>query len=123
MADLMFHFGCGIAAGTVAGLPAVLRHARPPARVSTIAAAWLLSAWAVGLWAIAPSLLRAIGLPSAISAAPCMNIFFFHPLLDRLENGGMLKGEMLTSGAFLLQYLTLVWLIALRNRAASGHQV
>jgi len=103
-ADASVHFALGMAVGSAIGLPPLLRdwaHYRP---LSGGFGKWLLLSYGIGLYAIAPSVLRKLGLPEAFSAHLLMNIFLLHPLIDRLRPGGKLVGGGLITAMATAQY-------------------
>lgn len=122
MAHTALHFAIGLAAGTALSGPAVLRALRnrraavPCAPSVTRMVAW---SWTLGLWAIAPNVLRALGLPEAACAAWWMNVFLLHPAVDRLHAGGTLIGGALLVAVLAAQYGLILLAVALAGRRPS----
>ena len=108
MAHTAMHFAIGLAVGTVALLPSLAKTARRGEKLAPAFARWIGLSWALGVLAIVPNVLRALGLPEAFCAGWWMNIFFLHPLADRLKSGGMLVGELAVAACLSLQYLLLL---------------
>lgn len=113
MAHSAMHFTIGLAVGTAAFLPSVVKAWRHQDTVAPAFARWIGLSWALALFAIAPSLLRHLGFPVGFCSGWWMNIFLFHPLADRLKHGGMLVGELGIATCLTLQYVLL--LVALRR--------
>jgi hypothetical protein len=114
VADAAFHFAMGLVLGTLGLLPGLVRKFRCNTDRATDYARWLVIAYALGAFTLLPGLLRRMGWPPAFCEGWWMNLFLFHPLINRLRPGGMLIGEMLILGCFAFQYGFL--LAALRRR-------
>lgn len=98
------HFAIGAWVGTAIFLPEVIRRMKTGDRTAGALAELILLSYALGAWAIVPNIFRQAGLPEQICASPLMNIFLFHPLFDKINDGGMLIGEIAITACFLLQY-------------------
>ncbi len=103
------HFGIGLAAGAASGLPFLKAALKEDA--SRNAAIWLAMSYVLGAAAVFPSLLGLMGVPESVTSAWFMNIFLFHPIIDRVKTGGKLIGETLVVSCFLLQYLMMLILL------------
>jgi hypothetical protein len=78
----------------------------------------LLAAYALGAFAVVPGLLPNLGVPQRIAAGWWMNLFLFHPLIDRARHGGVLVGEALIVTLFAAHYalvLSALWLARRRS--------
>ena len=113
MAHTALHFSLGLAIGTIIPAPSVFKQFMRTGRKSGPLRLWLLASYALGTFATVPNILRSLGVPEIVCSGWWMNLFLFHPLIDRLENGGMLIGELILVGCFSFQYLAL--LLALRS--------
>ncbi|MBM4142477.1 MAG: hypothetical protein FJ225_02625 [Lentisphaerae bacterium] len=118
MAHSALHFALGMAVAGAAALPALARAWRAGERLAGRLRAWLLSSCALGLWAVAPNLLRRAGCSANLCRGPWMNVFLFHPLLDRLYDGGSIVGPSLLALLFAAQYAALVAAAARAERRA-----
>ena len=118
MAQSTLHFALGMIAGTAMSFPPLLRARLAGAKLSRHFTGWFLLAYGLGIYAIVPSLLRRAGVPDAVCDGWWMNLFLFHPLLDRLKDGGILLGEILVASGFILQYSLLLAAISRCHRKA-----
>ncbi len=119
MAHAAFHFSLGMTAATAAMVPLWLRRRREPGRLAPFFACWIGAALLAGGWAIAPSLLRHVGLPESFCRGWWMNVFFLHPWLQHVAPGrGMLPGALLILLGFALPYSLMVAAIASGRRTA-----
>ncbi len=109
MAHSAMHFGLGALAGASAGLPLLRRALRKD--TAKYSAIWVLLTYGVGAFAVIPSLLSLLGVPEPATAYWTMNLFLFHPLIDRVKSGGKLIGEMLIVSCFLFQYAIMMILL------------
>lgn len=114
MAHSAFHFSLGMAFGTSMLLRPVFQRLIAGRKLAVCFGKWLIASYGLGVLAIAPGLLGSIGVPETVCRGWWMNIFLFHPLIDKVKTGGMLIGELGIISCFLLQYLLL--LAALRKR-------
>jgi len=112
MAHTALHFSIGLAAGALLSAPPVVRKFRRTGQSAMALGIWLGAAYALGIFASVPNILRWMGVPELACSGWWMNVCLFHPLIDDLESGGMLVGELLFAACFGLQYLVL--LITLR---------
>ena len=115
MADSAMHFGIGLAAGAVSGVPFLRAAFRE--EMSRNSATWLSISYAVGAAAVIPSLLGILGVPESVTSGWYMNVFLFHPIIDQLKSGGALVGETLVVSCFLFQYLMMLLLLRRRLKA------
>lgn len=114
MAHSILHFSAGLAVGTIGLFPVLAaKLKRYHGTKAVILARWLLLAYALGAWAVIPGIIPHLGLSGAFWSGWWMNIFVFHPLIDRLKSGGMLEGTLLFLSCAAFQYLVL--LIVLRR--------
>lgn len=104
MAHSIFHFSVGLAIGTAGFLPGVIKALKSGTKVSPAVARWLILSYGLAAAAVVPNLLRRLGLPEPVVSGWWMNLFVFHPLIDRLKQGGMLFGEVIIAACFTLQY-------------------
>jgi hypothetical protein len=121
MAHSTFHFSLGLAVGMLALLPGLLGRMKRKERLSPAVARWLFVAYSIGMFAIVPNLLRRVGIPDAVCTGWWMNIFLFHPLIDRVKDGGVLIAEVMVLGCFGLQYLLILVMLKRRLRRGSMH--
>jgi len=121
MAHSVLHFAVGLAAGTALFAHRAVRRLRRGAPLAAPLGRALVLAYALGGWAIVPNLLRRLGVPESVCREPWMNVFFFHPALDRIKAGGVLIGELAVILCFAVQYTVLLAAILLiRRRSARG---
>ena len=122
MAHSTMHFAIGLAVGTAALLPSVVKAARRGDKLAPPFARWIGIALALAMFAVVPNLLRSSGVPDAICSGWWMNVFLFHPLADRLKQGGMLIGELGIALILTFQYVLLLAALrrALGSRANRG---
>jgi len=118
VADRLLHFATGMVLGLVLFVPGVVRAWRAGDRLSPVLGRMIVTGLTVGGLAVVPSVLSRIGVPSAVCRGWWMNVFVFHPLLDRLRPGGLLIGEAATISLFCCQYVLV--LVALRCRRKQG---
>ena len=107
-AHATFHFFLGAAAGMGLLLPCIWSAARDQRPLSGPLLRWLLVAYGLGLWAVVPNVLGHLGVPQEICDGWWMNAFLLHPLIDRVQDGGKLLGEVGMTMIFCTQYLVLV---------------
>jgi hypothetical protein len=69
---------------------------------------WYIWSLTAGIFATIPELLMTIGLPVAFGTGWWMNIFLFHPLVDKLKPGAVTLGPLLMATCLGFQYLTLL---------------
>jgi hypothetical protein len=112
MAHSALHFSIGMAAAMLVFAPPVISALRRRCELARTVGRWIVASWALGLFAIVPSLLHAAGAPPALYGGWWMNIFFLHPLINRLDHRGYLVGAMLMGLAFAAQYAVLLAAIA-----------
>jgi hypothetical protein len=81
----------------------------------------ILVSYALGFFALVPALLSAAGVPETISSSFVMNLFVFYHVLNRIEGGGMLVGEIGLISIFVLHYAIVLsaCLILHRKQACS----
>jgi len=104
MADAAFHFATGMALGMTLATPR-LRQAWDQGRpLAPEILRWLATSWLLGAWALAPSLLRYAGLPESFCHGWWMNLFLFHPLINRLGPHATIIGAAAFVACFALQY-------------------
>jgi hypothetical protein len=110
-------------AGMAAWAPRLIRETRAGQGMARPLRHWILASWGLGLYAMLPSFLRYAGLPESLCRGWWMNIFFFHPLLDRLVPAGTLPGGFALAGCLALQYFALLWALVRVRRFAHGQAV
>lgn len=110
MAHSAMHFGIGLTAGALAGLPLIYKTLRRRIPSSIAVRRWLIISYSAAIVAVFPSLLDNIGIPENITSAWPMNIFLLHPLIS-LKQGGKLIGETLIVVCFFFQYFILMLLL------------
>jgi hypothetical protein len=104
MAHAALHFSVGMVTGMGFLAPALRRAWQAGAPLARPARRWVMGGWALAFYAIVPSLLRYAGLPLTFTNGWWMNVFLFHPLLDRLVRQGYIAAGVLILGCFALQY-------------------
>ena len=121
MAHSALHFAVGTGLGMLAFARPVYRNWRGGARLSEPLGRWVLGSLALGVFALAPGLLRHLGLPESFCAGWWMNVFVFHQLLNALKPGGLLVGEIALVACLSAQYVVVVAAVvsARRRRARS----
>ena len=73
---------------------------------------WLVLSYGMAFFAIVPGLLRFCGVPAPLYQGWWMNVFLFHPAIDRIETGGMLVGGFGITLCFGFQYGLLLCALA-----------
>lgn len=124
MAHSSLHLGLGILTGTTAFVPLIIHRIRSGRKLAPIVAKCLIASYGLGTMAILPGIMMRLGLPPAFGTGWWMNLFFLHPLIDKLKNGGMLVGESAIIISFLIQYSIIILLLArtLRKNKAAASQ-
>lgn len=117
MTESVFHFAVGLAIGTAAFLPALVRHFRVRDRMSGFFARWFVVAFGLAGFSTIPGLLVRIGLPDRFLTAWWMNIFVFHPFLNSIKKGGFVVGTAIMLACAALMYVALLLAIAQRRRS------
>jgi len=107
------HYALGLLLAAAWQGPALRRAWREGRPLARLLGRHLLTAHALGLLAIAPNLLRRVGLSLEISEGPLMNVFLFAPLLNRVFHGGTIWGPAVLGLMLAAQYGLL--LLALRR--------
>ena len=116
MAHSALHFSVGFAVGTAILLVAGRRRVRSGEKKHAMFLGGLiLVSYFLGVVAVIPNIFRAMGAPEHLCSGWWMNIFFFHPLIDKIKEGGMFIGSCLIAVMFFIQYAVL--LVALRRRS------
>lgn len=105
MAHTTLHFSLGMAVGMGFGLPGLLRAWRLRSPLSATYAHRFALAVGLGILAIAPALLRRLGLPDDRWWA---NIFFAYEFLNRVKPGGQTLGPLVLAFLFAMQYAILL---------------
>lgn len=121
MAHSVLHFSIGLAVGTAAALPPLVRAWRRQQNLAPFFARWLATAYGLGFLAIVPGLLRRLGLPGVCCDGWWMNVFLFHPLLNAMvprEDMPLAVGAL--AACFTLHYGLV--LLALRRRQRSNRR-
>ncbi len=118
MAHFAVHLALGLAVGTAALLPRVIRKAASGEKATGVVAGWLAVAWGLGAFAVVPSLLAKLGMPACMCQGWWMNIFVLHPLIAGAKSGGMLAGGAVILACFIVQYVVILY--ALRMRLLSS---
>jgi hypothetical protein len=111
-AHVTLHFGLGMLLGMLCFAGAVLRALWTGRPMTRPMGRWILASYALGLYAALPNILLSLGAPGALCTGWWMNIFLFHPLLDRAKHGGMLTGEVILAACLGAQYMLLLLAIA-----------
>ena len=121
MAESVFHFATGLAVGTAAFLPTLVKRFKAGKRLAAFFARWFAVAFGLGVLAIVPGLLVRIGMPERYLTAWWMNIFVLFPILDSLKRGGFIVGTafILICGAIMYGALLLA---IVRSRRRSGEK-
>lgn len=116
MAESVFHFAVGLAVGTAAFMPAMVRRIRTGERMSGFFTKWFAAAFGLAVLAIIPGILVRMGLPERFLTSWWMNIFVLFPALNSLKHGGFIVGTAITLGCGAVLYLSLLLAIALGRR-------
>ncbi len=113
MAHSTLHFAAGLALGSAATLPPLLKAW---ARGNTLApqfARMFAISYATGIYAVIPAILRHLGVPDAICDAPIMNIFLLYPWINIVKPGAITSGPLILGALLGMQYaillLALIW--------------
>ena len=118
MAHSALHFSLGMLIGSAVSLPPLFRAWFAGRKLARSFAVWILLSAALGILALAPGLLRRIGVPDAACDGWWMNLFVFYPALNKLLHGGTIYGVAAILACFTLQYALL--LAALARRAGES---
>ena len=108
MAQSTLHFSFGMLVGTALAFPRLRRAYTQAEAWALPVGRWLLLSYGLGAFAMAPSLLRAAGMPDAVVTAWWSNIFLFYGLIESLLSGGIILGELGIAGLCALQYLVIL---------------
>ncbi|MDD4872813.1 MAG: hypothetical protein PHR77_19855 [Kiritimatiellae bacterium] len=118
MADSTLHFALGLAVGTCALIPSLIKKIRSEEKTSQAVNKLIITSYGLALFAITPNLLRHSGIPDFFCSGWWMNLFLFHPLLDKIKPGGALMGELLIVLFFVMHYsIILACLLKARSRS------
>jgi len=117
MAQSTLHFAVGMAVGTAAAAPSLVRRIRGRRRTARCFLRWFALSYGLGFVAVIPSLLRHAGVARELCMRWWMNVFFLFPLIDRLQPGGMVLGEAAVLMLFGLQYVAMLLLIGRLERS------
>ena len=120
MADSILHFAAGLAVGTAAFLPALVRRLKAGAATSAFFARWFAVAFGLAVLAIAPGLLVRAGMPEHFLTAWWMNIFVLFPVIESIERGGLIVGTACVLACAGVLYLSLLLAIARQRRKRGG---
>lgn len=109
MAHANLHIALGVGLGTAFTMPGLLLswvRGRPVAR----AVGWMLvAAWSLGCLAIVPNILGFSGITGAAHTHVLADVFVLHRTVDlRIEDGGMLVGELALAAAMVFHYAVIV---------------
>lgn len=116
-AHVFLHFSIGMLLGTILGVKPLLKAWYDRKPLAPAFFRWILATYFGGLFAIGPSLLRLINFPDAFCQGWWMNIFVFHPIVNRIfGQRGLLIGELLIVGIFGMQYIILLLAIFAAKR-------
>jgi hypothetical protein len=108
MAHAALHFTAGMTVGMVLLAPRLKQAWHERRQVYPAIKWWLLAAWGLGFTAIVPSLLRYAGLPESFCAGWWMNLFLFHPLINRFLPQNLILASLLFSSMIAFQYLVIL---------------
>ncbi|NQT93339.1 MAG: hypothetical protein HQ559_11310 [Lentisphaerae bacterium] len=111
MAHSAFHFSLGMIVGTGALFPGVVRALRKGTKTAPAYARWLVGSASIGIYAIVPSLLRRMGVPPRVCDGWWMNLFLFHPAVQKMKAGGEIFAQGLIVFLFAAQYIALLFAI------------
>lgn len=114
MAHSALHFSLGMLLGTGVFLPRVVRLWKAGNNTARACARWLVGSAVLGVYAIAPSLLRRAGVSDSFCGGWWMNLFLFHPVVQKMKAGGEIFAQALIVFLFATQYVVL--LAAIRRR-------
>ncbi len=117
MAESIFHFAVGFAAGTVLFLPALVRRFRTHSKMSAFFVRWVATAFGLGGFAVVPGLLGRMGLPASRLADWWMNIFVLYPFLNSIKKGGFIVGTSVVIACATLMYGALLLAILMAKKA------
>lgn len=117
-AHITLHFGLGMWVAMLCTASVLKARWTEGSPLSLLLGRWLALAYLVGVFAAAPNIMYWIGIPETVCSGWWMNVFLLHPLIDRIKPGGMLIGQLLLAGAYLVQYPVL--LAALRQTPQSA---
>jgi hypothetical protein len=118
MAHSALHFAVGMAAGAACAAAPLARAWRAGLPVARPYIRWFAASVVGGTIAVAPSLLRRLGVPETVCESAWMNVFLLHPLIDRVKPGGITMGPLLMGAAFAAQYTVLLLAVFRARRAA-----
>jgi len=104
MAHAALHFAAGMTTGMVLLAPRLRQAWQTRTQVYAAVKWWILAAWGLGFTAIIPSLLRYAGLPESFVSGWWMNLFLFHPLLNRFLPQNLILASFLFGSLIALQY-------------------
>ena len=109
MAHSVIHFSIGVIAGTAATIAPVINAWRNNLPMADKIRRWLLISYAAGIYAIIPSLLHWLGLPDKFCGGWWMNIFLFHPLINKIETSShLIPASIAVFLCFILPYFIIV---------------
>ncbi len=104
MAHAALHFAAGMAVGMAVQGPLLRRTWNRGRELAPAILRWLCLSWLLGTWGIIPSLLHYAGLPDAFCNGWWMNLFLFHPLINRWGPHATIIGAVALVGSFVFQY-------------------
>lgn len=122
MAHSSLHFTFGALVGSVSAARPLLRAWRERLPLARPCRRWLLWAYGLGILAIAPALLRRLGVPDHLCQAWWMNVCLFHPALTRLKDGGAIMGTLALLALGITHYVIVLLGVreSHRRRSASA---
>jgi hypothetical protein len=109
MAHSAIHFSIGMIAGSIATFPPIIKVWLGQAALTKKISRWLLISYVTGIYAIIPSLLGWLGLPNNFCNGWWMNIFLFHPLINKLgTTGRLIPATIAVFLCFIIPYTVLL---------------
>lgn len=117
MAHTALHFAAGLAIGMAIQSPVVREAWNRGRGLAPAVMRGLVVSWGLGLWAVVPSLMNYLGVPHAICTGWWMNLFLFHPLINRWGPHATILGAAALTAGFIAQY-AMILAALLRIRSA-----
>lgn len=112
MAHSTLHFALGMAVGSIPTLPPLLAAWARSKPLAPRFTRWFAASFGVGLYAVAPAVLRQLGVPDAICDHPAMNVFLLYPWINIVKPGAITSGPLILGAMLGGQYALLIAALA-----------
>ena len=123
MLHFIIHFTSGLVLATLLYTPFIVRRIILGENTAKLIKQMIIRSYLLGIFAMAPNILKILGVPPAVYTHPLMNIFLLHPLMESSlkVHGGILIGEVLFVCSSAAQYFLILFALKIRSSSVNNY--